>query len=139
LTPQPHDIVKGGESANSSGEAGAPGLDPEYIAALAASERIADEPELRHGAYPRAHPVEVFGRKDGLDIAFIFDGQEQRLPDSVFEHAAVEVGYQCGKEVTAEDYASGAVFFLTALRRAGWDISPSSGCDPSFDMLGSGT
>jgi hypothetical protein len=117
-------------------EAGAPALDPEYVAALVAAAMAAEEPELEPGSYPRALPVEVFGRKGGLDIAFIFDRKWRRLPDSVFEHAAVEVGRQCGKEVTAEDYAAGAAFFLTALRRAGWDISPRSLNDPSFDTLG---
>ena len=39
----------------------------------------------------RAHPVEVFGRRDGLDIAFVFDGKWRRLPDDAYKHAATEV------------------------------------------------
>jgi hypothetical protein len=116
-------------------EAGAPVLDLEYAAALAASAAAEADPELAVGCYPRAHPVEVFAREGGLDIAFIFDRKWRRLPEGAFEHAAIEVGRHCDKEITAEDYAAGAAFFLTALRRAGWTVLPPTAPDPMLYTL----
>src|SRR6202035_738846 len=102
----------------------APVITTEFVAALAASAKMAGTPELVPGIYPRAHPVEVFGRGGGLDIAFVFDAKWHRLPDSAYKHAATEVARRAGASISAEDYASGAAFFLTALRNYGWVVLP---------------
>lgn len=130
LTPHPAECSSEPADGASVPNAGAPEIDPNYAAALVTDALAVEEPELRHGYYPRAHPLAVFGRTGGMDIAFVFDRQWRRLPDTAFHHAAVEVGIECGKSIEAEDYASGAAFFLTALRRSGWTVEPPTEPDP---------
>lgn len=115
-------------------EAGAPEITPGFAAALTSSAKRAGTPELIPGVYPRAHPVEVFGRRGGLDIAFVFDGKWRRLPDDSYKHAATEVSRHSEASISAEDYASGAAFFLTALRKHGWIVLPPSAPYPVLDM-----
>ena len=82
----------------------------------------------------RAHPVEVFWRSGGLDIAFVFDGKWRRLPEGAYKHAATEVSRHSETSISAEDYASGAAFFLTALRKNGWVVLPPTAPDSVLDM-----
>lgn len=96
---------------------------------FAASAAKAGVPALVPGQYPRAWPIEVFGRPDGsLDFAFVFDGKWHVLPESACEHAAVEVGCLAGCYVSPINYASGVALFLTALGRHGWRVLPPT-CD----------
>jgi hypothetical protein len=120
-------------STGSTVEDGAPVIAPEFAAALAVSAKRAATPELIPGVYPRAHPVEVFWRGSGLDIAFVFDGEWRRLPDGAYKHAATEVSRHSETSISAEDYASGAAFFLAALRKNGWVVLPPTS-DAVLDM-----
>jgi hypothetical protein len=58
----------------------------------------------------------------------------RRLPDDAYKHAATEVSRCSEASISAEDYASGAAFFLTALRKHGWVVSPPTVLDPMLDM-----
>lgn len=94
-------------------------------ASFAASAAKAGAPELRPGYYPRAHPIEVFGNEDGsCDFAFVWKGKWHRLPLSSVDHAAVEIGISAEAYVSPLNYATGVVFFLAALERLGWYVSP---------------
>src|ERR1700726_4087662 len=89
--------------------------------AFADSAAKAGAPALIPGKHPRAWPIETFGREDvSLDFAFAFHGRWHRLPESVCEHAAVEVGVSAGAFVSPLNYATAVALFLTALERHGW-------------------
>jgi hypothetical protein len=105
-----------------------------HDSAVAHDRATGGTPELIPGVYPRAHPVEVFWRSGGLDIAFVFDGKWRRLPDGAYKHAATEVSRHSETSISAEDYASGAAFFLTALRKNGWVVLPPTAPDSVLDM-----
>jgi hypothetical protein len=104
-------------------------------ASFAASAAKAGTPALIPGQYPRAWPIETFGREDGSrDFAFVLRGEWLRLPESVCEHAAVEVGIQAGAFVSPLNYAAGVALFLTALERQGWVVLAPNASDPKRDM-----
>src|ERR1700681_699889 len=88
-------------------------------ASFADSAAKAGAPALIPGKYPRAWPIETFGREDGsLDFAFVFHGRWHRLPESVCEHAAVEVGIAAQAYIEPLNYARGVALFLAALESA---------------------
>ena len=93
------------------------------------------KPELVTGFYPRAHPIEVFGREDGhCDFAFLFHGRWHRLPFEAVDHAAVEVGSTVGVYIDPLSYAAGVGLFLAALEKCGWRIVPSTpGCSNLYN------
>src|SRR4051794_25162918 len=92
-------------------------------AAFAASAAEAGAPALIPGKYPRAWPIEVFGRDDGeCDFAFVFHGDWCRLPIEAVDHAAVELGCACGMYVDPLNYASGVALLLAALEKHGWRV-----------------
>lgn len=94
-------------------------------AALDASAAKAGEPALIPGQYPRAWPIEVYGREDGsCDFEFVLDGKWHRLPLTAADHAAAEVGTASRTYISPLNYAKSAAIFLTALRRNGWTVSP---------------
>lgn len=102
--------------------------------AFADSAAKAGEPALIPGKYPRAWPIETFGREDGsLDFAFVLHGKWHRLPESVCEHAAVEIGIQAGAFVSPLNYATGVALFLTALEKHGWVVVAPNASDPMRD------
>jgi hypothetical protein len=103
-------------------------------AAFADFAAKAGAPALIPGKYPRAWPIEIFGREDGsLDFAFVFHGKWYLLPEGVCEHAATEVGMSAGAIVSPLNYATGVVLFLTALERQGWVVVPSNAPDSILD------
>lgn len=105
-------------------------------ASFAGSAKAAGVPALVPGKYPRAHPIEVFGREDGsVDFAFVFNGKWHLLPQSVCEHAAVEVGIQAGAFVSQINYASAVALFLTALEKHKWTVVAPKDSDPILDTL----
>jgi hypothetical protein len=107
--------------------AGAPedkiGVTENEKAAFAASAEKAGVPALIPGRYPRAWPVETFGREDGTcDFAFVFHGKWHRLPESALEHAATEVSVSSGAVVSTLNYVRGVALLLTALEGQKWVV-----------------
>jgi hypothetical protein len=103
-------------------------------AAFADSAAKAGAPVLIPGKYPRAWPIETFGREDGsVDFAFVFHDRWHRLPESACAHAAVEVGISAGAFVAPLNYATGVALFLTALERQGWIVLAPNAPDSILD------
>jgi hypothetical protein len=104
-------------------------------AAFADSAAKAGAPALIPGKYPRAWPIEIFGREDGsVDFAFVWKGKWRRMPLSVVEHAAVEVGIAAEAYIDPLNYAQGAALFLAALEKQRWLIAAPNEHDPMLDM-----
>jgi hypothetical protein len=98
---------------------------------------------LEPGKYPRAEPIEIYGHTDGsADFEFVLDSEAHRLPLSVVEHAAVEVGIAARAYIDPLNYAQGVALFLAALRKQSWTVLPPRPVpvpDPKRDMRYLGT
>ncbi len=110
-------------------------------ASFAASAANAGAPALIPGKYPRAWPIEIFGRDDGgRDFAFVFRGEWHRLPMEAVDHAAVEVGCAARAYVDPLNYAGAVGLFLAALEKYGWTVvAPERSVGPILcnDLKGS--